>query len=110
MSSNTNTNTRLSSNKEVRFKKKILITKYTLLWHGRNPAARNLPELAGIVENCAGIVENCAGIENSCTGTGSDFNGSSRRNDRPGQKEAASTKLFPLLSEEIYLFVMAIDP
>ncbi|CAF1672116.1 unnamed protein product [Adineta ricciae] len=32
----------------------------------------------------AGIGENCAGIEKSCTGTGSDFNGSSRRNDRPG--------------------------
>ncbi|CAF1553277.1 unnamed protein product [Adineta ricciae] len=37
---------------------------------GRNPAARKLPELAGIGENC--------------TGTDSDFNGSSRRNDRSG--------------------------
>ncbi|CAF1667243.1 unnamed protein product [Adineta ricciae] len=44
---------------------------------GRNPAAMNLPELAGIGENCAGI-------EKSCTGTDSGFNGSSRRNDRPG--------------------------
>ncbi|CAF1474333.1 unnamed protein product [Adineta ricciae] len=35
------------------------------------PAARNLPELAGIGENCAG--------------TDSGFNGSSRRNDRPGE-------------------------
>ncbi|CAF1006313.1 unnamed protein product [Adineta ricciae] len=43
---------------------------YFLCNSGRNPAARNLPELAGIGENCAG--------------TGSDFNGSSRRNDRPG--------------------------
>ncbi|CAF1176933.1 unnamed protein product [Adineta ricciae] len=39
----------------------------------------NLPELAGIGENCAGI-------EKSCTGTDSDFNGSSRRNDRPGAR------------------------
>ncbi|CAF1516425.1 unnamed protein product [Adineta ricciae] len=43
---------------------------YFLSNSGRNPAARNLPELAGIGENCAG--------------TDSDFNGSSRRNDRPG--------------------------
>ncbi|CAF1194214.1 unnamed protein product [Adineta ricciae] len=50
---------------------------YFLCNSGRNPAARNLPELAGIGENCAGI-------EKSCTGTDSGFNGSSRRNDRPG--------------------------
>ncbi|CAF1654766.1 unnamed protein product [Adineta ricciae] len=50
---------------------------YFLCNSGRNPAARNLPELAGIGENCVGI-------ENSCTGSDSDFNGSSRRNDRPG--------------------------
>ncbi|CAF1571515.1 unnamed protein product [Adineta ricciae] len=50
---------------------------YFLCNSGRNPAARNLPVLAGIGENCAGI-------EKSCTGIGSDFNGSSRRNDRPG--------------------------
>ncbi|CAF1466188.1 unnamed protein product [Adineta ricciae] len=50
---------------------------YFLCNFGRNPAARNLPELAGIGENCAGI-------EKSCTGTDSGFNGSSRRNDRPG--------------------------
>ncbi|CAF1123699.1 unnamed protein product [Adineta ricciae] len=50
---------------------------YGTVGSGRNPAARNLPELAGIGENCAGI-------EKSCTGTVSDFNGSSRRNDRPG--------------------------
>ncbi|CAF1043181.1 unnamed protein product [Adineta ricciae] len=49
---------------------------YFLCNSGRNPAARNLPELAGIGENCAGI-------EKSCTETDSDFNGSSRRNDRP---------------------------
>ncbi|CAF1416525.1 unnamed protein product [Adineta ricciae] len=50
---------------------------YFLCNSGRNPAARNLPELAVIGENCVGI-------EKSCTGTDSDFNGSSRRNDRPG--------------------------
>ncbi|CAF1060390.1 unnamed protein product [Adineta ricciae] len=44
---------------------------YFLCNSSRNPAARNLPELAGIGENCVG--------------TDSDFNGSSRRNDRPGK-------------------------
>ncbi|CAF1687312.1 unnamed protein product [Adineta ricciae] len=50
---------------------------YFLCNSGRNPATRNLPELAGIGENCVGI-------EKSCTGTDLDFNESSRRNDRPG--------------------------
>ncbi|CAF1054748.1 unnamed protein product [Adineta ricciae] len=50
---------------------------YFLCNSGWNPAVRNLPELAGIGENCVGI-------EKSCTGTDSDFNGSSLRNDRPG--------------------------
>ncbi|CAF1336094.1 unnamed protein product [Adineta ricciae] len=53
------------------------LIEYFLSNSGRNPAARNLSELAGIGENCAGI-------EKSCTGTDSDFNGSSRRNDRSG--------------------------
>ncbi|CAF1154612.1 unnamed protein product [Adineta ricciae] len=52
---------------------------YFLCNSGRNPTAKNLPELAGIGENCAGI-------EKSCTGADSDFNGSSHRNDRPGVK------------------------
>ncbi|CAF1655130.1 unnamed protein product, partial [Adineta ricciae] len=52
---------------------------YFLCNSGRNSAARNPPEFAGIGENCAGI-------EKSCTGTDLDFNGSSRRNERPGQK------------------------
>ncbi|CAF1508841.1 unnamed protein product [Adineta ricciae] len=53
---------------------------YFLCNSGRNPAARNLPELAGIGGNCVGI-------EKSCAETDSDFNGSSRRNDRPGMYE-----------------------
>ncbi|CAF1547138.1 unnamed protein product, partial [Adineta ricciae] len=58
---------------------------YDTVGSGRNPAARNLPELAGIGENCAGI-------EKSYTGTDSDFNGSSRRNDRPGIAVSFSPK------------------
>ncbi|CAF1468482.1 unnamed protein product [Adineta ricciae] len=53
------------------------LIKYFLCNSDRNPVVRNLPELAGIGENCAGI-------EKSSIGTDSDFNGSSRWNDRPG--------------------------
>ncbi|CAF1537860.1 unnamed protein product [Adineta ricciae] len=51
---------------------------YFHLNSSRNPAARNLPEPTGIGENCAGI-------DKSCTGTDPDFNGSTRRNYRPGK-------------------------
>ncbi|CAF0978128.1 unnamed protein product [Adineta ricciae] len=47
-------------------------------------AAGFRPEVQTNLSELAGIGENCVEIEKSCTGTDSDFNGSSRRNDRPG--------------------------